>query len=79
MLELTVEAEGTGPLPALVLIARAGTTTPLDPQDGEDILSEVLEKNFERFVMNTRFEDRSIWLAPKSVPLYGPLTNRQSP
>ena len=31
-----------------------------DPQDGEDILSEVLEKNFERFVMNTRFEDRSI-------------------
>ncbi len=31
-----------------------------DPQDGEDILSEVLEKNFERFVVNTRFEDRSI-------------------
>ncbi|MBA5870207.1 MAG: hypothetical protein GDA68_09445 [Nitrospira sp. CR2.1] len=31
-----------------------------DPQDGEGILSEVLEKNFERFVMNTRFEDRSI-------------------
>lgn len=31
-----------------------------DPQDGEDILTEVLEKNFERFVVNTRFEDRSI-------------------
>lgn len=31
-----------------------------DPQDGEDILAEVLEKNFERFVVNTRFEDRSI-------------------
>ena len=31
-----------------------------EPQDGEDILSEVLEKNFERFVVNTRFEDRSL-------------------
>ena len=31
-----------------------------EPQDGEQILSEVLEKNFERFVMNTRFEDRMI-------------------
>ena len=31
-----------------------------EPQDGAAILSEVLEKNFERFVGNTRFEDRSI-------------------
>ena len=31
-----------------------------EPQDGEQILSEVLEKNFERFVMNTKFEDRAI-------------------
>jgi hypothetical protein len=31
-----------------------------EPQDGEDILSEVLEKNFERFVLNTKFEDRSL-------------------
>ena len=31
-----------------------------EPQDGEQILSEVLEKNFERFVMNTKFEDRMI-------------------
>jgi hypothetical protein len=30
------------------------------PQDGEEILSEVLEKNFERFVLNTKFEDRSL-------------------
>ncbi len=33
-----------------------------DPQDGEAILSEVLEKNFERFVMKTKFEDRTIQL-----------------
>ena len=25
-----------------------------EPQDGEQILSEVLEKNFERFVVNTK-------------------------
>jgi hypothetical protein len=31
-----------------------------EPQDGEDIVSEVLEKNFERFVLNTKFEDRSL-------------------
>ncbi len=31
-----------------------------EPQDGEQILSEVLEKNFERFVINTKFEDRAI-------------------
>ena len=31
-----------------------------EPQDGESILSEVLEKNFERFVINTKFEDRGI-------------------
>lgn len=31
-----------------------------EPQDGESILSEVLEKNFERFVVNTKFEDRGI-------------------
>ena len=31
-----------------------------EPQDGEQILSEVLERNFERFVMNTKFEDRMI-------------------
>lgn len=31
-----------------------------EPQDGEQILSEVLEKNFERFVVNTKFEDRTI-------------------
>ena len=31
-----------------------------EPQDGESILSEVLEKNFERFVVNTTFEDRAI-------------------
>lgn len=31
-----------------------------EPQDGEEILSEVLEKNFERFVMNTKFEDRAL-------------------
>lgn len=31
-----------------------------EPRDGEDILSEVLEKNFERFVLNTKFEDRSL-------------------
>jgi hypothetical protein len=31
-----------------------------EPQDGEEILSEVLEKNFERFVVNTKFEDRAI-------------------
>jgi len=31
-----------------------------EPKDGEDILSEVLEKNFERFVLNTKFEDRSL-------------------
>lgn len=31
-----------------------------EPQDGESILSEVLEKNFERFVVNTKFEDRAI-------------------
>jgi hypothetical protein len=31
-----------------------------DPQDGEQILSEVLEKNFERFVVNTKFENRAI-------------------
>ncbi len=31
-----------------------------EPQDGEQILSEVLEKNFERFVVNTKFEDRAI-------------------
>ena len=31
-----------------------------EPQDGESILSEVLEKNFERFVVNTKFEDRDI-------------------
>jgi len=31
-----------------------------EPQDGESILSEVLEKNFERFVANTKFEDRGI-------------------
>lgn len=33
-----------------------------EPQDGEQILSEVLEKNFERFVVNTKFEDRTIRL-----------------
>lgn len=31
-----------------------------EPQDGESILTEVLEKNFERFVINTKFEDRAI-------------------
>ncbi len=31
-----------------------------EPQDGEQILSEVLEKNFERFVVHTKFEDRAI-------------------
>ena len=31
-----------------------------EPQDGESILSEVLEKNFERFVVNTKFEDRAV-------------------
>ncbi|MCE3223724.1 MAG: uncharacterized protein K0S58_1904 [Nitrospira sp.] len=31
-----------------------------EPQDGEQILSEVLEKNFERFVANTKFDDRAI-------------------
>ena len=31
-----------------------------EPQDGESILSEVLEKNFERFVVNPKFEDRGI-------------------
>jgi hypothetical protein len=31
-----------------------------EPQDGEQILSEVLEKNFERFVGHTKFEDRAI-------------------
>ena len=31
-----------------------------EPQDGEDILTEVLEKNFERFVLNTKFEDRAL-------------------
>lgn len=30
------------------------------PQDGAEILSEVLEKNFERFVLNTKFEDRAL-------------------
>lgn len=31
-----------------------------EPKDGEEILSEVLEKNFERFVVNTKFEDQAI-------------------
>lgn len=31
-----------------------------EPQDGESILSEVLEKNFERFVLNTKFEGQAI-------------------
>jgi len=31
-----------------------------EPHDGEAMLSEVLEKNFERFVVNTKFEDRTI-------------------
>lgn len=31
-----------------------------EPQDGEEILAEVLEKNFERFVVNIKFEDRAI-------------------
>ncbi|MCW5800690.1 MAG: hypothetical protein LZF60_10066 [Nitrospira sp.] len=31
-----------------------------DPQDGEELLAEVLEKNFERFVLNTKLEDRSL-------------------
>ncbi len=31
-----------------------------EPQDGEELLAEVLEKNFERFVVNTKLEDRSI-------------------
>ena len=31
-----------------------------EPQDGEDLLAEVLEKNFERFVVNTKLEDRSL-------------------
>lgn len=31
-----------------------------EPQDGEELLAEVLEKNFERFVLNTKLEDRSI-------------------
>ncbi len=31
-----------------------------EPQDGESILSEVLEKNFERFVVNTKFEGQAI-------------------
>ncbi len=31
-----------------------------EPRDGEDILSEVLGKNFERFVVNTRFDGRAI-------------------
>ncbi len=31
-----------------------------EPQDGEELLAEVLEKNFERFVVNTKLEDRAI-------------------
>ncbi len=31
-----------------------------EPEDGADILSEVLEKNFERFVVNTKFEDQAL-------------------
>ena len=31
-----------------------------EPQDGEELLAEVLEKNFERFVVNTKLEDGSI-------------------
>lgn len=31
-----------------------------EPQDGEELLAEVLEKNFERFVVNTKLEDHSI-------------------
>ena len=43
-------------------VAHSGTYNVFwfEPQDGEDILSEVLEKNFERFVLNTKFEDRSL-------------------
>ncbi len=43
-------------------VAHSGTYSVFwfEPQDGEDILSEVLEKNFERFVLNTKFEDRSL-------------------
>ncbi|HJR78195.1 MAG TPA: hypothetical protein VJ805_14540 [Nitrospiraceae bacterium] len=43
-------------------LAHSGTYSVFwfEPQDGEDILSEVLEKNFERFVLNTKFEDRSL-------------------
>jgi hypothetical protein len=31
-----------------------------EPEDGEQILAEVLEKNFERFVSNTKVEGRAI-------------------
>ncbi len=31
-----------------------------DPEDGEQILAEVLEKNFERFVSNTKVDGRAI-------------------
>jgi hypothetical protein len=43
-------------------VAHSGTYNVFwfSPQDGEDILSEVLEKNFERFVLNTKFEDGSL-------------------
>lgn len=43
-------------------LAHSGTYSVFwfEPKDGEDILSEVLEKNFERFVLNTKFEDRSL-------------------
>jgi len=43
-------------------VAHSGTYNVFwfEPQDGEDILSEVMEKNFERFVLNTKFEDRAI-------------------
>ncbi len=43
-------------------VAHSGTYSVFwfEPQDGEDILSEVLEKNFERFVLNTKFDDRAI-------------------
>ncbi|HEX2056685.1 MAG TPA: hypothetical protein VHF07_09335 [Nitrospiraceae bacterium] len=43
-------------------LAHSGTYSVFwfEPKDGEDILAEVLEKNFERFVLNTKFEDRSL-------------------
>ena len=43
-------------------VAHSGTYNVFwfEPQDGEDILSEVLEKNFGRFVLNTKFDDRAI-------------------